>query len=82
MPAPKEVTSVTVSESTRFVQGGGTVQMRTVQYFVRAADANLPAHGPFFVSLPVSEFSEDKVNREMEATVRGLRGIGASVATG
>ncbi len=82
MPAPKEVTNVTVSEGTRFLPGGGTVQVRTVQYFVRAADPNAAAHGPFFLTLPISEFSEEKVNREMEATVRQLRGIGASVVTG
>ncbi len=82
MPAPKEVTNVQVSEGTRFVPGGGAVQVRTVQYFVRPAGANEALHGPFFVTLPVNEFSEEKVNREMEATVRSLRGIGASVATG
>ncbi len=77
MPAPKEVTNVTVSEGTRFLPGGNTVQVRIVQYFVRSADPTAALQGPFFITQPTAEFSEEKVTREMEATVRQLRGVGA-----
>ncbi len=70
MAAPKEVTNVTVSEGTQFKQGGGAVHVRTVTYFVGD-------HGPFFVTLPVAEFSDEKVQREMENTVKSLRNVGA-----
>ncbi len=75
MPQPKEVKSVTVSDGVRFERTGGTTAVRTVQYFVGD-------NGPFFFTRPVSEFSADLVNREMEQTVRHLREIGALPAGG
>jgi len=75
MAKPKEVTSVTVSESTVFRRAGGTDQVRTVQYFIGE-------QGPFFFTKPVGEFSDEAANRAMEETVKQLRAIGALPAGG
>ncbi len=70
MAQPREVTNVKVSDGTRFKRGGGSEQVRTVQYFVGE-------HGPFFITMPVGEYSAEQVNRSMEDNVRQLRAIGA-----
>ena len=75
MAKPKEVTSVTVSESTVFRRAGGTDLVRTVQYFVGD-------HGPFFFTKPIGEFSDEAANRAMEETVKQLRALGALPAGG
>ena len=75
MAYPKEVTDTTVSEGTVFKRTGGSEQVRTVTFYVGA-------HGPFYYTKPVGEFSADGVLRAMQEQVKQLRDIGALPAGG